>query len=101
MIAVRQRVWTLKQGRTSPWAVVQLAEYTDEQLVDYFLRVTHHWYEDKENLLFGWKDRVRAELLRCMRENDDANDPHQLIYAHMKFQLEWIGPQGMFEQVYK
>jgi hypothetical protein len=76
---------------------VHKLSYTDAELVEFFLNITHHWYEDKENLLFGWRDRVRDELLRCIRENDDeANDPHQLIYPQMKFQMEWIGPEGMF-----
>lgn len=92
------RVWIPKEGQCS-WAVENQKPhdwFTDEQLVDFFLEITKSWYEDPQNLLFGWRDRVRVELLRCLETGDDANEPHQLIYAEMKFSQEWTGPNGMF-----
>lgn len=87
------RVWIPKPEYRG---VVPKLSYTDEELVDFFLDTTHDWYENKDNMLYGWRDRIRDELIRCLRENDEANDPHQLIYAEMKFHQEWIGPRGMF-----
>lgn len=94
MIVARTRIWRAKQ--VHEWTLNEW--YTDEQLVEYFLEITRHWYEDRENLLFGWKDRVRDELIRCLKTGDEPNSPHQLIYAQTKFEREWVGPGGMFEQ---
>lgn len=71
--------------------------YTDEQLVDAFIDVNKHWFVDEINEMFGWQDRVREELLRCL----DGKEPTkniQLIYAEMKFSTEWIGPNGIFSK---
>lgn len=80
--------------------------FTNAELVDAFLQVTHHWYVDTTNDMFGWQDEVRVELLRCLKEEAGYDNgptpyewnvrPDQLIYADMKFTSEWIGPQGMF-----
>ena len=95
-MALKQRVWIPKPDHRE---FIPKFSYTDAELVEFFLDITHAWYDEKENLLFGWRDRIRDELLRILKENDtDANDPHQLIYAWMKFNNEWIGPQGMFTQ---
>lgn len=92
---MNQRVWIPKPEYRE---FVPKLSYTDAELVEFFLQITHNWYEEKENLLFGWRDRVRDELLRCLKENDEANEPHQLIYAETKFSREWTGPEGMFTQ---
>lgn len=93
------RIWVAKDGQSS-WSAEYDSHnewYSDEQLVDLFLEVTKNWYEDRTNLLFGWRDRIRAELLRCLAEGDEPGNDHQLIYAEMKFSKEWVGPEGMFE----
>jgi hypothetical protein len=72
--------------------------YTDAELVDAFVHTTYTWYADQTNTMYGWQDEVRAELIRCLAENDEPESTHQLIYAEMKFSKEWTGPEGMFTE---
>lgn len=97
-----ERYWTLRPY-SSPQALKKPTKpvYSDAELVDKFLCTTNNWYIDKANSMFGWRDKVRAELIRCLTENDEANSDHQLIYAEMKFRTEWIGPEGMFVECQK
>lgn len=92
---LNQRLWTPKPDYLQFFSQTLL---TDAELVDAFVHTTNTWYVDKSNTMFGWQDEVRAELLRCLRENAAAKDTHQLIYAEMKFDEDWIGPKGMFVQ---
>jgi hypothetical protein len=95
------RLWTPKPGYVQHFSKTL---FTDEELVDAFIHTTSHWYEDRTNTLFGYQDEVKAELVRCLKENDEPDpeiaslDQAQLIYAEMKFSNEWTGPEGMFTE---
>lgn len=96
------RLWTPKPNYVQHFPKTL---YTDAELVDAFVNTTYAWYTDKTNIMFGWQDEVRLELIRHLKEDDEPKRydsepelPHQLIYAEMKFTTEWTGPEGMFIQ---
>jgi len=90
---LRDRLWTPKPDYVKHFSQTL---YTDAELVDAFIATTDRWYIDNANALCGWQDEIRIELIRCLKENYEANSVHQLIYAEMKFSKEWTGPEGMF-----
>lgn len=94
---IHERHWSPKPAYISSFSK---ASYTDAELVEIFINTTQSWYVDENNDMFGWRDKVQAELIRCLKDNDEPNSEHyQLVYADMKFSSEWIGPEGIFVEI--
>lgn len=89
MAPTKSKFWTLAPEYQKPDDPLL---FDEEGVVSRFVEATYYWYEDKENSLFGWEDRVKKELIRCLKEDDGppSNSPYQLSYAFDKFMNEWI-----------
>jgi hypothetical protein len=83
------------------WQTLPLGQLvTPEELVDLFLNATNRWYVDKENDLYGTRDRMREMLLHFLQTGlEDDRDGE--CYVLGKFQNEWLGGHGkpIFERV--
>jgi hypothetical protein len=62
------RLWTPKPDYIQHFTQTL---YTDAELVDAFVDATYAWYADQANTMYGCQDEVRAELIRCLAENDE------------------------------
>jgi hypothetical protein len=85
-----KRLWTPKPDRAE---LFPQTLYTDKQLVECFIQTTESWYADKENALYGWDDEVRAELIRCLKDNDEVREGVDRTGRHVhRIQRKRINP---------
>jgi uncharacterized protein YqeY len=99
---VGKRLWISNQQFPSAQML-----FTDEQLVDLFLKTTSHWYNDPNQVLYRWEEEARADLLLWLKSYTDKNWdnwpddlPYQLEYCRTKFWDDWVGIDGIFTQYF-